>query len=62
MDSNVSETRGIETLNLGKLLYSVEFRTKILITKLEKFIKKFVDIKLSVLPNQACSYEKLLPK
>ena len=29
----------VETLNLGELLYSVEFVTKILIRKLEKLIK-----------------------
>ena len=30
MDSDVSETRRVETLSLGELLYSVEFRIKIL--------------------------------
>ena len=62
MDSDVSETRDIETLHLGELLYNVEFGTKILITKLEKYIIKYVDTKLSVLFNQVCINEKLLPK
>ena len=62
MGSDVSGTRRVKTLNLGELLYSVEFGTKILITKLEKYIIKYVDTKLSVLFNQVCINEKLLPK
>ena len=54
MDSDFSETRRVETLNLGELLYSVQFRTRILIRKLKKLIKKCVNIKFNVLFNQVC--------
>ena len=62
MDSELSETRRVETLNLGELLYSVEIGTRILIRKLEKLIKKCVNLKFNVLFNQVCINEKLLPK
>ena len=62
MGSDVSGTRRVKTLNLGELLYSVEFGTKILIRKLEKLIKKCVNIKFNVLFNQVCITEKLLQK
>ena len=62
MDSDLSETRRVETLNLGELLYSVEIGTRILIRKLEKLIKKCVNLKFNVLFNQVCINEKLLPK
>ena len=47
MDSELSETRRVETLNLGELLYSVEIGTRILIRKLEKLIKKCVNLNLT---------------
>ena len=56
MDSELSETRRVETLNLGELLYSVEIGTRILIRKLEKLIKKCVNLKFNVLFNQVCIY------
>ena len=62
MDSEISETCRVETLNLGELLYCVELGTKILIRKLEKCIKKCLNIKFNVLFNQVCINEKLLPK
>ena len=62
MDSELSETRRVETLNLGELLYSVEIGTRILIRKLEKLIKKCVNLKFNLLFNQVCINEKLLPK
>ena len=46
----------VETLSLGELLYSVEFGTKILIRKLEKLIRKWANIKLTVSLNQVCMY------
>ena len=59
MVSDLSEKRRVETSNLGELLYSVEFGTKILIRKLEKLIKKCVNIKFNVLFNQVCINEKI---
>ena len=58
---NASETRRVETLNLGEPLYSVEFEIKNLIRKLEKLIRNFVNINLRALFNQVCINEKLLP-
>ena len=56
MDSELSETRRVETLNLGELLYSVEIGTRILIRKLEKLIKNCVNLKFNELFNQVCIY------
>ena len=39
----------METLNVGELLYSIEFGAKILIRKLEKFIENCVNINVNVL-------------
>ena len=36
----------VETSNAGKLLYIVEFGTEILMRKLERFIKKCMNIKI----------------
>ena len=62
MDSELFETRRVETFNLGELLYSFEIGTRILIRKLEKLIKNCVNLKFNVLFNQVCINEKLLPK